>query len=1089
MSRRYISCLFLLAMLVGCGDSGPTSTGPTDADVRANNLGVGLMGSFDYGGAFEVFDALVQANPEWTVVRVNLEIARLNRQQVEDESLALKHLVSIANATGDVRARYMSGILQFNSGEIDGARSSFEQVVDADPNDAYAEYYLGQIEQQRGDTQAAIDRYERAMELDPYLRSAIYGASQSARRLGLNERAEELLALFQAMDGNPQSRLAEIKYTRMGPKAMTLVVDAEITSPQMIPEGPLFAASITVEGGALFSKRASCTACDIDGDGDVDVFATGLESGGNLLLLNEDGRLQATSDHVLCGVQQVRAVLWGDVDDDGLLDAYLCRNGINELWRQGDAGWLRSEDSVVGDGAFDTVDGALFDADHDGDLDVFCVNADGPDALINNNRDGSYTRVGEDVFGSGGVGSRQVLIADLDHDRDVDLIVIAKGGNHVYMNDRLWNWRVAGEAFDDFRSADIDAVVSGDLEAVGQQWVYAAGPKGIQLWRDLEGIWSPLQKNDDLLEPLLSRSAWSGLALMDVMGDGALDIIAGDDSGWGVWSADMYTPIFDVPVADLLAWAPVMLHPEHGPSIVSISEHGVHVAGAGPGRFPFAAVQFTGRTDSGQSMRSNASGIGTRVAARVNSRWTATGTLRASAGPGQSLQPLAIGLGDSSSIDFLAIDWSDGVFQTELGVTGGALKTIVETQRQLSSCPIIFAWNGSSMNFVSDCLGVGGVGFRTGRETVAISRPWERFLMPAGSLAARNGAFEIVLAEPMEEVCYLDAVSMEIWDLPPGWFMAIDERMGTGDPSPTGQAMFYRHSAAPRQVTSKAGERVTEAVLAADGVPIDPGALDLRFIGRVLEPHDITIEFEHPISAGDGTPMLLLDGWVEYPYSQTMFAAWQAGATYDPPSVLAQRGDGSWEEVLHHVGYPAGMPRQMVIPLPTLPAGCRRLRVVTDLQVYWDRIQLAWAEPCKEARRSIRMPQEATVFVPGFPDRTTDVWFRPDYDWSHCIPLWDTRAQRGFYTNLAMGGATDLVATEDRSVAIFGTGEAIRILIPDCPEPVEQGWTRHHVLDLAGWCKDMDLANLQGETVGPLPGGPDSSGLNTAKNTRFRSGW
>ena len=50
------------------------------------------------------------------------------------------------------------------------------------------------------------------------------------------------------------------------------------------------------------------------------------------------------------------------------------------------------------------------------------------------------------------------------------------------------------------------------------------------------------------------------------------------------------------------------------------------------------------------------------------------------AGPGQSLQPLAIGLGGSPSIDFIAIDWSDGVFQTELGLSGGPTATIVETQ-------------------------------------------------------------------------------------------------------------------------------------------------------------------------------------------------------------------------------------------------------------------------------------------------------------------------------------------------------------------------------------------------------------------------
>ena len=59
----------------------------------------------------------------------------------------------------------------------------------------------------------------------------------------------------------------------------------------------------------------------------------------------------------------------------------------------------------------------------------------------------------------------------------------------------------------------------------------------------------------------------------------------------------------------------------------------------------------------------------------------------------------------------------------------------------------------------------------------------------------------------------------------------------------------------------------------------------------------------------------MIDGWVEYPYAQTVFAAWQAGAPYPAPTLEARDGDGRWHVVAREFGYPAGMPRRMTLPL------------------------------------------------------------------------------------------------------------------------------------------------------------------------------
>ena len=161
---------------------------------------------------------------------------------------------------------------------------------------------------------------------------------------------------------------------------------------------------------------------------------------------------------------------------------------------------------------------------------------------------------------------------------------------------------------------------------------------------------------------------------------------------------------------------------EGGPAVIDLHADGIRLHPPGSGRFHFLSVDFSGAEDTGQSMRSNRSGIGTRYVLRSGSHWSSGSTLRSGSGPGQSLQPAVLGLGGRSASDYLEIDWSDGVFQTELGLTAGQRYRITETQRQLASCPVFFAWDGESFQFVSDVLGVGGIGFATGPDEYSTLR-------------------------------------------------------------------------------------------------------------------------------------------------------------------------------------------------------------------------------------------------------------------------------------------------------------------------------------------------------------------------------
>ena len=75
-------------------------------------------------------------------------------------------------------------------------------------------------------------------------------------------------------------------------------------------------------------------------------------------------------------------------------------------------------------------------------------------------------------------------------------------------------------------------------------------------------------------------------------------------------------------------------------------------------------------------------------------------------------------------------------------------------------------------------------------------------------------------------------------------------------------------------------------------------------------------------------------------------------------------------------------------------------------------------------------------------------------------------------------------------MVIFGPGEAVTLEF-DVPPAVPEGWTRRLVLEARGWCKDMDMYTLDGDTIEPLPGRNTDARerLHRRFNTRYAAGY
>jgi len=1067
--------------------------------VERNNHAVGLMGQFDFGAAVDAFAAIHTAAPDWPEGRLNLAIALMNRQGAADTARAEALLRGVLDDPAVAhRARYVLGLLLAHDGRESEALPLLTAVANADPPDGFAAYFVGQLRQAVAPAEA-LDWHRKAAALQPLLRSAYYGAFLALRRLDREGEAAAVLAQFQAFERHPQAIVAEFKYTRMGPLSEAITVDLPADGSATSPAGARFQAAVPLVADSNIKWRRggpsrSITVADINGDDVLDLFVADAvaDPGANAVLIGGGASYTFEANHPLAAVANVRAALWGDLDDDGLVDVVLCRpNGGTQIWRQTAAGQWRDITSASGVRLprTDIVDGAVFDADHDGDLDLWLVNAAGPNELLNNDSGLRFRAIGPQAGVSGdGRPSLGLAVADLDNDRDADVMVLkAEPPHDIFLNGRVWEYR-RDERAGELAAARLSALVAADLDADGDTELYAASDRGLERWRRAAaGVW-----RREPLAPNVSGGA-SRLATADTNGDGALELVATAGDSWIVIdSAAAAGRIVAAAPGGTSApggWSIAHLDVTRGPSLVGLREDGVPVIWPpGPGRHNYVGLRLSGRDPASDQRRSNVSGLGARVALRTASRWTAFDSTRLESGPGQSLQPASIGLGGAPRADFVAITWSDGVFQTELALESGRLHRIAETQRQLSSCPVLFAWDGVRFGFVTDILGVGGIGFFERPGVYSAPDPRENVLLPIAAVSPAGGAYRLKLAEPMEEVTYLDHASLVAYDLPPGWRMALDERKAVTGPAPTGAPLFYREERLVAHAVNDAGDDVTARLAEADWSAVGPMQLDRRLIG-LAHPYSVTVMFDRPIERGPGRPVLLIDGWVEYPYAQTVFAAWQAGAIYVAPTLEARDGDGRWREVAREFGYPAGMPRQMALPLPPLPAGTTALRLRTSQEIYWDRISVVYAESLPGAQRQVLPLGSARLESSGFARRTTGPQRTPRYDDQASAPLADTRHPRGWYTEF--GRIDPLVTEADDAVAIFGPGEAIVLDFAAPASAAPAGWTRRLVLEARGWCKDMDLYTLDGETIEPLPGKTTDARarLHPRFNTRYAAGF
>ncbi len=412
----------------------------------------------------------------------------------------------------------------------------------------------------------------------------------------------------------------------------------------------------------------------------------------------------------------------------------------------------------------------------------------------------------------------------------------------------------------------------------------------------------------------------------------------------------------------------------------------------------------------------------------------------------------------------MRILWPEGVIQSEPELAAGA-HSIDEVQRKAGSCPTLFAWDGARYSFVADFLGGGGVGFFVAKDLYAPPDPVEYLRIPV--LARRDGRYEIKVLEPLEELTYLDEVKLLAIEHPSDVDVYPDERFSVTDDLASGRILAVRDRIFPQAAASGDGRDVTPSILEVDRDYAGPARKDERFLG-MAEPWSVTLRFPESVPT-DG--YLFLAGYIEYGYSQTVFAAGQAGVEGQAPTLdYLDRETGRFVEAAV-MGYPAGTDRMMTFPLAgKIPNGTLTLRIRSNLTVYWDQIFAARnRSPRGGYSVTVLPPDSAQLRFTGYPRE-----FSPDGRPPLLLDYENRDLTRGFkqptgrYTRF--GEVLPLLGSADDRFVIMGPGEEVSLSFDAAKVPVpSEGNRLTFVLKSDGFCKDMDLYTAAPDTVAPLP--------------------
>ena len=1090
-----------LAFLAAVGAAAATPPHFDSEAVRANNRGVAEMSQQSTERAAATFAEAFKKDPKLAQAAINEGIALLYLQKASEAEKALQ--AALALEPGSAQGWYNLGLAQHAGFELEAALASFQQAIQADPRDADSYYFAGMCEQDLKQFDKAIETFHKALAIEPLHASSEFGLARALQHQGRAAEAKEHFKIFQHLTNSKISSAIGMGYGERGhystvtpveePEAIqpgmiavrlvaeTLISQVSKARPPSTSSGQAFDKLRAGSGAPIDSTTGGACMMDATGSGRMDLvlMQTGDEAIRVLHARSDGGYeefdtaaagLKAKGRGVACAV--------GDFDGDGLNDLAVALDDAVLLFHNLGKGKFEDVTAAAGLAARNRPSGITFvDYDHDGDLDLFVTGealkaGDAPNVLWRNNGNSTFTEWTEPT-GLGGTGkSAAAILTDFNNDRAVDLAVTGDGASPlIYVNPREGKYPT--QALYDAKLPPTVGIAVLDYNKDG--WmdiaVTHAGAPGLSLWRNVEGA-NHLGRRFERVElPLKDGLRGWGVTAIDIDNDGWIDLAAIVETKAGPRVRVLRNKgdgTFE-DVSRALGLDRVPLEAPRG--LIAVEGDGatdlivmqlnappVLLHNVGASKNHMVRLELTGYAD-------NKTGLGASVEIFSSGHWQKWEVAGAAGYQTQGAPGIFAGLGQAEGIDLLRILWPTGVLQDEIDLPRQAVIAMKEVDRRGSSCPVLFAWDGHKYKLVTDAIGAAVVGHWFTPQRRNIPNPGEWIKVDGAALALVNGRLSVRFIEPMEEVNYVDQLRMVAVDHPEQVEVNPDERFLDEPPFASGRVVASRGARLPVGAWDGEGRDVLAALSRRDHqfasgftpTPYD-GFANLHALTLDLGPLDATSPLR-----------LLMTGYVNYFSATSLYGAWQAGIKPVSPYVEAELPDGSWQPVVEDAGFPAGLERTIVVALTgKLPAGARRIRLVSNLEIFWDQV-LVDNQAEGEAKTAEVPLATATLHFRGYPTQIEGA--SPgdlDYDYDRVSLTGPFQHERGNYTR--MGDVTELVKGVDDRYAIFGSGEEIAAEFDASKLPaLPAAWKRDYFFYANGYVKDMDWWDASPFTVAQLP--------------------